>query len=86
MVHKLTGITFSVTVDERSGGFPEAVLLKLLGDCAGIRFSTEKPFRETAKAHEAVAGQTIFPIKSRRELEPEWLAHLSRWGAGRRAS
>jgi glycosyltransferase involved in cell wall biosynthesis len=86
MVHKLTGITFSVTVDERSGGFPEAVLLKLLADCAGIRFSTEKPFRETAKAHEAVAGQAIVSIKSRRGLEPEWLAHLSRWGAGRGAS
>jgi hypothetical protein len=86
MVHQLTGVTFSVTVDERFTGLPEAVLLKLLGDSAGIRFSTEKPFREIASAYVPASGQTVFSMKSRRGLEPEWLAHLARWGSGRGAS
>ncbi len=75
MLRKLTGVTLSVTLEEKSPHLPESVAIKLAADCTGIRILGDAfPELDTR-------SQAIIRHKHGRTIEPEWLAHLEKWGA-----
>ncbi len=76
MLRKLTGVTSSVTLEEKSPHLPESVALKLAADCIGVRLLGDSFATELNQP-----AQTIVRHKHGRAIEPEWLALLQKWAA-----
>lgn len=80
MLRKLTGVTLSVTLDEKLA-LPANVFTKLARDCAGIRFIAEAPEIESElRQSEGTPIELIVHEKRGRAMSPEWLARLAKWG------
>lgn len=84
ILHRLCGVTLSVTLESKTHGLGDAVLGRLLRDCIGIRCG----FDETACAQwlgsvPSRAKPFTLRHKPGRPVEREWLEKLARWGAAK---
>jgi hypothetical protein len=80
MLHKLTGVSLSVSVEGPGRVLPKSAVIELIGSCSGVRF---------AKAHIMSAAASTYPsadiffLHSHRPLRPienEWLDFLGKAG------
>jgi hypothetical protein len=80
MLHRISGVTFSCTVEAKQQQLPNAVVCRLLDGCAGLRLAGQiaPEFSEAALPH---PPPQIFRYKPGGKLEPELLAQLGAWGA-----
>lgn len=81
MLRKLTGVTLSATLEEKSPHLADAVVAKLAPDCAGLRILGEGIAFEPDQKPPIVVRH-----KHGRAIEPEWLAQLAKWGGLRNHS
>jgi hypothetical protein len=79
LLHRLSGITYSVTVEAGESFLPRSVVAKLAGSALGIRVAREEWVTEFTKANPTAASGVIERYKPGRSLAPEWLGKLSRW-------
>ncbi len=80
MLQKLTGVTLSVTLEDKGRNLPKSVIMDLIGDCNGVRFS--KAHQMSAAASANPNAETFFFLVNRpsRPIEPEWLDFLAKAG------
>ena len=77
MLHRLTGVTLSVTIEDSERKLPKSAMLRFIGECSGVRFA--KPHQLAAAASAYTKNDVLFLLihgKSR-PLEKEWLEFLA---------
>ena len=80
MLHKLTGVTLSVTVEDK-GHLPKSAMIELISDCNGVRFEKAKQISDAASAHPSTAALYLLIHRASRPLENEWLELLAKASA-----
>ncbi len=77
MLHRLTGVTLSVTVEDKGRNLPKSAMLQLIGSCSGVRFEKAKQISDAASAHPNHDSFYLLVHRASRPLEKEWLAFLA---------
>ena len=83
LLHRLCGISFSVTLDAEEAELSESALSRILRDASGVRARTEDlrrtPWLEEIKG---ASGEKLPVLRRRRgePVEPAWLQKLAAWG------
>lgn len=77
MLHRLTGVTLSVTVEDK-GCLPKSAMIQLIGACSGVRFEKAKAMSDAAGAHPDANSLFLLIHRASRPLEKEWMEHLAK--------
>lgn len=72
MLHRLTGVTLSVTIEDK-GCLPKSAMLELISECNGVRFAKAKQIADAASAHPNTEALYLLIHRDSRPLEKEWL-------------
>jgi hypothetical protein len=79
MLHRLCGISYSVSLEEKTVTLPKTTMLRLTRESIGLRIAGGSAAAEIFKAEPARPRQMLVHHKQGRALEPEWIAHLLQW-------
>jgi glycosyltransferase involved in cell wall biosynthesis len=78
MLQRLTGVTLSVTIEDKTRILPKSAMLQLVGYCNGVRFEKAKQISDAASAHPNTGALYLLIHRPSRPLEDEWLKFLAR--------
>ncbi len=80
MLHRLTGVSISFSIEERDRLLPKSAVFALIAACSGVRFSKA---RDLSAASSAYSGSEVFFLLihgPKNPLENEWLDFLVKAG------
>ena len=77
MLHRLTGVTLSVTIEETGRNLPKSAMLRLIGECSGVRFAKTRHLAAAASAYTKSDAVFLLIHGKSRPLEKEWLEFLA---------
>ena len=80
MLHKLTGVTLSVTIEDK-GCLPKSAMLELIRECNGVRFEKARQISDAVSAHPGTEALYLHIHRAWRPLENEWLDLLAKAAA-----
>jgi hypothetical protein len=78
MLQRLTGVTLSVTIEDKGRILPKSAMLQLVGSCKGVRFEKAKQIADAASTHPNTDALYLLIHRPSRPLENEWLDFLAR--------
>jgi hypothetical protein len=81
LLHRLSGVTYSVTVGAGESFLPRSIVAKLASSALGIRVATEDLATEFSRINPSADPGILERYKPGRALTPEWLRKLSHWSA-----
>ncbi|MEO7317792.1 MAG: glycosyltransferase family 4 protein, partial [Chthoniobacteraceae bacterium] len=81
MLHRLTGVTLSVTIEDKGGKLPKSAMLELIRECNGVRFEKAKQISDAASTHPNTDALYLLIHRASRPLEKEWLDLLAKASA-----
>ena len=80
MLQKLTGVTISVTLEDKGRQIPKSAMLELLGSCLGVRFTKAHQMSSAASLHPNSKSFYYLVPRASRPIETEWLEFLAKAG------
>jgi hypothetical protein len=81
LLHRLCGVTLSVSVGEKTEPLAGSILARLARECAGVRLTAAQP--EWLTELQKLPGKpevAMHRVKRGKDMGAEWLAHLAAWG------
>ena len=78
MLHRMTGVTLSVTIEDKGRILPKSAMIQLIGACSGVRFEKAKTLSDAVSAHPNADSLYLLIHRPSRPLEDEWLEFLAR--------
>jgi glycosyltransferase involved in cell wall biosynthesis len=78
MLHRLTSVSLSVTVEDKPKTLPKSAMVQLIGACNGVRFGNAKQLNDAASAHRSTDAFYLLVHRRGHPLEAEWLDFLAR--------
>jgi hypothetical protein len=86
MLQRLTGVTLSVTIEDKGRILPKSAMLQLVGYCNGVRFEKAKQISDAASAHPNTDALYLLIHRPSRPLEDKWLEFLARAASPQKSS
>jgi hypothetical protein len=80
MLHRLCGISYSVSLEEKTVTLSKTAMLRLTRESIGLRIAGGSAAAEIFKQELPQPRQMLVHHKHGRALEPEWITHLLQWG------
>jgi glycosyltransferase involved in cell wall biosynthesis len=78
MLHQWTGVTLSVTIEDKGKILPKSAMIQLIEACSGVRFEKAKTISDAASAHPNANSLYLLVHRLSRPLEDEWLEYLAK--------
>ena len=78
MLHRLTGVSLSVTIEDKGKNLPKSAMIQLIEACSGVRFEKAKTISDAASAHPNNDALYLLVHRLSRPLEDEWLKFLAK--------
>jgi len=78
LLHQLTGVTLSASIEDKTTFLPTSVIVQLAADCAGLRVGSGE-LHEKLEPDFKANNRFLLRHKHGRAIEPEFISRLAAW-------